>query len=246
MDIRKTWLCNQPIAHRGLHNAELPENSLAAYSNAINHGFAIELDVQCIDDGTVIVFHDNNVKRMTLHDGYVANLTKDKLDELRLLNTDEKIPTFEQVLELVNGKAPILIEVKNFGSIGGIEKKLVEILSSYSGEFAVQSFNPYVMEYFKSNASGFIRGQLCQVFNKQEMPQLMRRFAFNSLHVNKISAPDFIAFDATDLPNKKVAKSQLPVLAWTVRSNTEMERVRPYCDNIIFENFIPENIITHE
>ena len=240
MDIKKTWLCNQPIAHRGLHNTELPENSLAAFENAINHGFAIELDVQCIDDGTVVVFHDSDIKRMTLHDGYLANLTLDKLDELRLLNTDQKIPTFEQVLQLVNGRAPLLIEIKNTSSVGNLEKRVKDILSTYNGEFAVQSFNPYSVEYFKTNATGFIRGQLSEVFTKETMPSFIRRRAFNSLYINKISTPDFIAFNANHLPSKKIAKTKLPVLAWTVRSNTEMERVKPFCDNVIFENFIPE------
>ncbi len=239
MGIKKTWLCTQPIAHRGLHNSEFPENSLAAFNNAIENNFAIELDVQLIDDGTVIVYHDSDLKRMTLHDGYVSNLTADRLGELRLLGTDEKIPTFEQTLEAINGKAPLLIEIKNVGKIGELEKKVAEILASYKGDFAVQSFNPYSMEYYKNNATGFIRGQLSSVFTKPEMSSWIRRFAFNTLKVNKFSEPDFLAFNAEHLPNKRVSKTKLPVLAWTVRSNTEMERVAPYCDNIIFENFIP-------
>ena len=239
MDIKKMWLCTRAIAHRGLHTDDKPENSLAAFKNACEKGFPIELDVQAIDDGTVIVFHDDNISRMTSHDGYVSNLTSDKLDELRLAGTDEKIPTFEQLLETVNGAVPLLIEIKNEGKVGFLEQKVIDMLSSYKGDFAVQSFNPYSMEYFKKNASGIIRGQLSMVMNKKTMSGAFRRFMFNSLRITKISTPDFISYNAADLPSKKVAKLGIPTLAWTVRSNTEMERVTPYCDNVIFENFIP-------
>ena len=205
MDIKKMWLCTRPVAHRGLHTDDKPENSLAAFVNACEYGFPIETDVQAIDDGTVIVFHDDNISRMTSH----------------------------------NGKVPLLIEIKNEGKVGFLEQKVIDMLSSYNGDFAVQSFNPYSMEYFKKNASGIIRGQLSMVMTKNNMSGAFKRFMFNSLKIAKISSPDFISYNAPDLPNKKVAKLNIPTLAWTVRSNTEMEKVSPYCDNIIFENFIP-------
>ncbi len=239
MDIKKTWLCTRPIAHRGLHNTEIPENSLASFRNAVENGFPIELDVQIIDDGTPVVIHDSDLKRMTLTDGYVSNLTKEKLIELHLLGTDETIPTFEQVLETINGQTPILIELKNPGRIGELEQKTIDMLNSYSGDFAVQSFNPYSMEYFKKNASGFIRGQLSSFMTKKDLSGFYKRHMFNSMKINKISSPDFISYNCDFLPNRKVSKCDLPVLAWTVRSNTEMERISDFCDNIIFENFLP-------
>lgn len=239
MDIKKTWLCTDPIAHRGLHNNEKPENSIAAFKNACEVGCPVELDVQIIDDSTIIVFHDYDLKRMTAHDGYVANLTKDKLCELRLGGTDECIPTFEQVLQTINGAVPMLIEIKNEGKIGKLEQKVIDMLASYNGEFAVESFNPYSMEYFKKNATGIIRGQLSMIMTKKNMAGAFRRYMFNSMRVAKISCPDFIAYNAADLPNKKLAKLNIPTIAWTIRSNTEMEKVAPYIDNIIFENFMP-------
>lgn len=239
MDIRKTWLCTAPIAHRGLYNTEKPENSLAAFKNACDNSFPVELDVRIIDDGTLIVFHDNNIKRMTTHDGYVSNLTKDKLCELNLAGTEQTIPTFEQVLETINGAVPMLIEIKNESKVGELEQKVIDMLSSYNGEFAVESLNPYSMEYFKHNASEIIRGQLFMVMTKNYMPGAFKRFMFNSMRIAKISSPDFIASKAADLPYKKISKLNLPTIAWTIRSNTEMEKVAPYSDNIIFENFIP-------
>ena len=239
MDIRKTWLCTTPIAHRGLHNSEKPENSLAAFKNACENGFPVELDVQIIDDGTLIVFHDNSLKRMTAHDGYVANLTSDKLSELHLAGTDETVPTFEKVLETVNGAVPMLIEIKNESKVGILEQKVIDVLASYGGDFAIESFNPYSLEYFRKNASGMIRGQLSMIMTKKNMAGAFRRYMFNSMRVAKISCPDFIAYNAADLPQKKLAKLDLPTIAWTIKSNTEMEKAAPFADNIIFENFIP-------
>ncbi len=241
MDIRKTWLCTKPIAHRGLHSATVPENSLAAFEAAIERGYAIELDVRPIDDGTVIVFHDDKLTRMTNRDGYACNLTTADLEEIRLVGSNEKIPTFKEVLDLVAGRTPILIEIKNTDTkVGQLEKDVLEFLSSYTGEYAIQSFNPFSVEYFKKNAPGTIRGQLSCFFTDQNSPSFFKRFLLKRLKLNKVSSPDFIAYDHRNLPNKYVTKTKLPVLAWTVCSNSEMEKVRPYCDNIIFQNFLPE------
>ena len=238
MDIKNSWLCSTPIAHRGLHSATVPENSILAYELAINAGYAIELDVRPIDDGTVVVFHDNTLKRMTDRDGYVCNLSRADLEEITLANSDQKIPTFKQVLDFVDGKVPILIEIKNEGTIGGLEKSVLELLSSYKGEYAVQSFNPYSMEYFKKNAPHILRGQLASWFRKEEL-SFIKRTVLKRLWLNKVSSPDFISYRGSDLPNKYVTKTKLPTLAWTIRSNAEMEKVLPYCNNIIFENFTP-------
>lgn len=238
MDIRKTWLFERAIAHRGLHDDTAPENSLAAFENAIKNNYPIELDVRLIDDGTVIVFHDDRLSRMTTNDGYVCNLSKEGLKELRLGGTDQTIPTFEEVLEFVNGRTPILIETKNDGKAGPLEKATLDILKTYKGEYAVQSFSPYSMEYFKLNAPEIMRGQLSCSFEGTNMSRL-KRSILKKLKMNKTSAPDFISYSGADLPSKYVARTKLPVLAWTIRSNTELEKVIPYCDNIIFEGFTP-------
>lgn len=239
MDIKKTWLFEKPIAHRGLHNDEIPENSLAAYENAIAHGYPIELDVRIIDDGNVIVFHDDKLSRMTKSDGYAGNLKTEDLDEIRLLKSDERIPTFEQTLSCVNGRVPMLIEIKNTSKVGDLEGKVIDMLKSYVGDYAVQSFNPYSMGYFKDNAPHILRGQLSTFFHKGDI-SLIKRFVLKRLKMNHVSCPDFISYNFKNLPNKYVTRTQLPVLAWTVRSNAEMETALKSCDNIIFEKFIPE------
>ena len=238
MDIKKSWLFSRPIAHRGLHGIDAPENSLAAFGKAIDAGFPIEIDVRPIDDGTVVVFHDDKLNRMTDLDGYVCNMTKSDLEKVRLRNSDERIPTFKEVLEFVDGRTPLLIEIKNDSTVGQLERDTLELLSSYKGEYAVQSFNPYSMEFFKKNAPQIPRGQLSCFFDKKHLG-FFKRFVLKRLKMNKVSSPDFISYNHANLPNKYVTKTKLPTLAWTVRSNAEMEKCLPYCDNIIFENFIP-------
>lgn len=238
MDIKKSWLFSRPIAHRGLHGIDAPENSLAAFGKAIEAGFPIEIDVRPIDDGTVVVFHDDKLTRMTDLDGYVCNMTKSDLEKVRLRNSDEHIPTFKEVLEFVDGRTPLLIEIKNDSTVGQLERDTLELLSSYKGEYAVQSFNPYSMEFFKKNAPQIPRGQLSCFFDKKDLG-FFKRFVLKRLKMNKVSSPDFISYNHANLPNKYVTKTKLPTLAWTVRSNAEMEKCLPYCDNIIFENFIP-------
>ena len=229
---------SRPIAHRGLHGIDAPENSLAAFGKAIEAGFPIEIDVRPIDDGTVVVFHDDKLTRMTDLDGYVCNMTRSDLEKVRLRNSDERIPTFKEVLEFVDGRTPLLIEIKNDSTVGQLERDTLELLSSYKGEYAVQSFNPYSMEFFKKNAPQIPRGQLSCFFDKKDLG-FFKRFVLKRLKMNKVSSPDFISYNHANLPNKYVTKTKLPTLAWTVRSNAEMEKCLPYCDNIIFENFIP-------
>lgn len=241
MDLFNSWLVETPIAHRGLHDKNHPENSLSAFSLAIEQGYAIELDVRIISDGTLVVFHDESLSRLTDNDGYIKFLTKADLDMLKLAGTKEKIPTFEQVLELVDGKVPLLIEVKNTDKVGQLEKKLLELLKNYKGEYAIESFNPYVLEYFYKYAPEIPRGQLAGYF-KGEKLSFFKKFALKRMLLNKkISHPDFISYESSHLPNMYVKKyKSIPLLAWTVKCQSEYMRVVKYCDNIIFEGFEPK------
>lgn len=241
MDLFKTWLVEYPIAHRGFHTDEMPENSLGAFQNAIDNGYPIELDVHLTCDETVVVFHDDSLARVTNKDGYVKNLTKDTLKDYSLFGTKYTIPTFKEVLDLVAGQVPILIEVKNTGKVGELESALLKILKDYTGEYAIQSFNPYVLEWFKKNAPQIARGQLAGYF-KGEKLSFIKKFALKRMLLNKkISCPDFISYDARNVPNRFVNKyKNLPLLVWCVRSQDEYLKKVKYCDNIIFENFEPK------
>lgn len=239
-NIFDSWLVNTYIAHRGLHDDESPENSLSAIKKAIEKGYAIEFDVRLLADNTVVLFHDEQISRMTSGDKYINNLTKEDLKNYPLLNTKETIPTFEEVLNLVNGQVPLLIEIKNEGSVGELEKQVLKLLKTYNGEFAIQSFNPFTIEWFKNNAPDIKRGILSSFF-KGEKLSLVKKSVLKRMLLNKKCEPMFISYDKTNLPNKYVKKyNHLPLLAWPVISQQEYEKVIKYCDNIIFENFIPK------
>ena len=240
MNIFNSWLVDQPIAHRGLHDKVIPENSLAAFSRAIECGYAIEFDVRMIADGTIIIFHDDSLSRLTENDGYVKFLNKSDLDLLTLKGSKEKIPTLEEALAFINGRVPILIEIKNEGAIGEQEKRVLEILKNYKGDFAVESFNPFVLEYFYKHAPHILRGQLAGYFRGQKL-SFFKKYALKRMLLNeKISHPDFVAYEAARLPNRFVRKfKKLPLIAWTVTSESEYLKVVKYCDNVIFEGFEP-------
>lgn len=241
MDLFKTWLVEVPIAHRGYHSKNIPENSLTAFSKAIEKGYAIELDVQLLSDGTVVVFHDESLARMTGNDGYLKYLRKEDLKALYLKDSKEHIPTFEEVLKLVDGKTPLVIEIKNKHKIGNLEQAVIDMLKNYNGEYAVVSFNPFSLGYFKQHAPQIIRGQTSGSLKNSGLSWLKRtwlkRLKFNA----KVSQPHFISYEASELPNRFVKKyKNLPLLAWTVKSKEEYLKVVKYCDNIIFEKFDPE------
>lgn len=240
MTIFNSWLVGQPIAHRGLHDKTTPENSLSAFKKAIEAGYAIELDVQSIADGTVIVFHDESLSRLTDNDGYVKFLNKSDLDLLYLKGSKERIPTLAEALEFIDGRVPVLIEIKNTGKVGDLEKSVIELLKNYKGDYAIQSFNPYVLEYFYKYAPHILRGQLSGYF-KGEKLTFFKKYALKRMLLNsKVSHPDFISYEARHLPNRFVRKHKtLPLLAWTVKSQSEYLRVVKYCDNVIFEGFDP-------
>lgn len=234
------WICKSPIAHRGLHTKLIPENSLEAFENAKRHNFPIELDVHLLKDNTIVVFHDSNLKRLTGKDGLITDLSKCDLSNYHLHGTKNQIPTFEEVLACVNGNVPILIEIKNDSKVGVLEEKLIQILHDYNGPFAVQSFNPFSLGFFKKNAPNILRGQLSGYFQGEKLA-FYKKYVLKRLMLANVSRPDFISYEATTLPNKFTTKFEnLPLLAWTVRSQQEYDALKNYCTNIIFENFIPD------
>lgn len=242
MEIFDSWIVNKYIAHRGLHNEEVAENSLSAFRNAIEKDYAIELDVQAIGDGTLVVFHDDTLKRVTGADGYVRNIpSKENLKKYKLNGTKDCIPTLAQVLKLVDGKVPLLIEVKNTGKVGKLEDSLYTMLKKYKGEYAIEAFNPYVLEWFKKNAPEVKRGQLSCKF-KGEKLSLIKKHFLSKMKLNKrVSEPHFIAYKFDEIPHCCSTKyKSLPVIAWTIRSQQDYINTIKKCDNIIFEGFTPK------
>jgi len=241
MNIYESWLVKTPIAHRGLFGDGVPENSLAAFKLAIKKKLPIELDVTALSDGTPVVFHDERLARMTGQDGFISSSTLADISKLKLQGTKEKIPTFAEVLEFVDGKVPLLIEIKNFGKVGPLEKAVWKELIKYDGEYVIESFNPYTLEWFKNNAPKIKRGQLACFFRDKEISGI-KKFALKRMLLNKkVSEPNFVVYDSADMPNKYLKKyyGVIPVLTYTIKSEGEEIRLKGFCDNIIFDSYTP-------
>ncbi|MGF1492646.1 MAG: glycerophosphodiester phosphodiesterase [Microcoleaceae cyanobacterium] len=234
------WISSRPIAHRGLHNgSSIPENSLKAFEAAIAKNYPIELDIHPLADGEIAVFHDKSLKRMTGADGDISEQDSIGVKRFRLLATDQEIPLLDEAFQLVNGQVPILVELKNEGDVGQLEQNLLNKLSAYSGEYAVQSFNPFSMSWFKQNAPHIYRGQLSSDFKSEDL-EWHTKFLLRNLLMNWASSPHFIAYDLRALPYPPVTLirrfSGIPLVAWTIRNETEKAEASKYADNVIFEN----------
>lgn len=239
-----SWIKETPIAHRGLHTKDIPENSLSAFENALKNNYAIELDVQFTKDKEVVVFHDENLKRMTNDTRNIEDVNYDELKNLRLGNTNEIIPTLEEVLELADSKVAILIEIKDCKDYIELSEKTYEILKGYEGNYAIQSFNPFILEWYKNNASEVIRGQLSGTFTEgSESLNSFEKFVLKNMLLNFKSKPNYIGYELDGIPKSKLEslrKKGVPIIVWTVKNKEDMEKAYKYSDNITFENFLPK------
>ena len=233
------WLYTRPVAHRGLHGNGIPENSYAAYQRAIDENYPIEIDLHLTKDGKVAVFHDDDLKRMTGTEGEISSKTSAELRELRLQDTDQTIPFFDELLKFVDGKVPLLIEVKNQAE-KGIELAVIELLKGYGGEYAIQSFSPLILKNFKKYAPQMLRGQLSCLFPWSPDMGKLKKFALSHMIFNFLTKPDFISYHDEALPYKKAKKEGRPLLAWTIRDEEARKRMEGVADNIIFENIRPQ------
>ncbi|MDR3305745.1 MAG: glycerophosphodiester phosphodiesterase [Clostridiales Family XIII bacterium] len=235
------WLTETAVAHRGYHNNDsVFENSLPAFAAAVRAGFAIELDVQLTGDGELVVFHDFNLNRLTGLDRLVRKTSMDQIRALHLGDTQDRIPTLEEALDLVSGRVPLLIETKNGNTEYLLEDQLCGTLREYGGLFAIQSFNPLSLARIRKNRPDIPRGQLASRFTGAEGEGIAawKRVCLRHFWLNVFSRPDFISYAIHDLPSRRVASFRakgLPILGWTVRSGEDRETAARYCDNIIFE-----------
>lgn len=234
------FLRKTPIAHRGLFDKKdgIPENSLPAFERAIAGKYPIELDVHLLEDGKLVVFHDDDLNRMTGVKKKIKDCTYEEIKELKLGDTPYGIPLFSEVLELVNGRVPLLIELKYDRKAGETEKALVELLENYQGEYAVQSFSPNSLLWFKKYYPEIPRGQLASDFKEDRMLGV-KKFVLKNLYLNFLTSPDFVAYSINSFPNKRVEsfrKTGKLVLGWTVRNNEGLRKASGNCDNFIGEN----------
>ncbi|MCG8490598.1 MAG: hypothetical protein MI743_03205 [Sneathiellales bacterium] len=242
------WLISTPIAHRGLHAPDVgaAENSLSAFEKALSKGLAIEFDVHLSSDKVPVIFHDDTLLRMTGDERKIADVSAEELATITLKDSNDQIPTLKTVLDLVGGKVPLVIELKKC-PFGG--KKLAQevwsLLKSYKGFFSIQSFDPFILKWFFDHAPGVIRGQLSMHSPPPVIP-LHRRFLMRNLMMNHISRPDYIGYDVENVHRwavRRVTKGDIPLLAWTVSTESQLGHARKFADNIIFEHLPLEDVM---
>lgn len=241
------WITQYLYSHRGLHDhSRAPENSMAAFNASVERGFGIELDVQAAACGAPMVFHDFTLDRLTQAAGPVAALRAPELSGLKLGASAETIPPLADVLDQIGGRVPLLIEIKAppRGPIGPLEARIASLLDSYSGPFAVQSFNPDSVAWFVENAPEFARGQIAANFISRPEPQMFwaHRLAWSKLWSSQQSHPHFVSYHVQALPcpaARAVRRARIPLICWTVRTPEQRERAIRYADSYIFEGFLP-------
>ncbi|WP_305097372.1 glycerophosphodiester phosphodiesterase family protein [Croceibacterium aestuarii] len=230
-----SWLRATDYAHRGLHISADVENSLGAASGAIARGMGIECDVQLSRDGRAMVFHDWELDRLTAESGPVRERTAAQLVAMALMASGERIPTLRDLLGLVRGRVPLLIEIKSKREmrIGAVCLAVRRELEGYRGEAAVMSFDPRVVAWFGRNAPSILRGLVMTEENDRGLIGSLRRH----LWLWK-ARPDFLAYDVRDLPSRFAAAQRrrgVPVLTWTVSSPALRERAAQFADAPIAE-----------
>ena len=237
-------LKNRDYAHRGLWNDERPENSLAAFAAAREAGYGIELDVHLTADGYLVVHHDDSLKRMCGKDIRIGSSTAAEVCACRLKDTDEHVPTFDEVLAVVGGKIPMIVELKTENNVDALCRAVEERMRRYEGVWCMESFDPRAVRWFRKNADHIIRGQLANGGSilKAKPGKRLGLFVLKSQLGNALGRPDFVAYQAAtdnNLPMRLIRRMRLLLVCWTIRSQEMMDRQRSRYDIQIFEGFIP-------
>ena len=240
----------RPIAHRALHDItdQRPENSRAAIRAAIEAGFGIEIDLQLSSDGRAMVFHDYDLKRLTGQSGPIQQITAAQAQALHLLHSqDEGIPTFDEALDLVAGRAPLLIEIKDQDgamgeNIGQLEADTVRTLQGYDDPVALMSFNPNSVAELKQIAPHLPRGIVTGLYDPKVelLPTAVCDHLRTIPDFDRVGA-SFISHEVTDLDRPCVAElkaKRVPILCWTVRSVEQEAEARTISDNVTFEGYM--------
>ena len=235
-------------AHRGLHDAAqgIPENSMTAFRRAVENGFGAELDVHLLADGSLAVFHDSDLRRMTGREGKIEDLTAADLAAYRLDGTEETIPLFSEVLALFEAaKLPLIVELKCArGNHNELTRAAVELLDQYSIDYCMESFDPRVLFWLKKNRPEIVRGQLaCHYEQVEGGPRPLLGHCLQNLLGNGAAQPDFIAYCWEDRGNLSLRLCRklynVHTVYWTVRSEEEMLQAERDGAQVIFEGFTP-------
>ena len=231
------WLKGTCFSHRGLHDFfhGIPENSIKAFENSLVNNIAIEFDIHFTKDRQIVVIHDNNLLRMCASNININSVTYQEIKKMKLMGTDCSIPLLDEVLKIVNGKVPLMIEIKDKEDIEINCSTLASKLQEYNGIFAVKSFHTSVVDWFGKERVNIICGQLLEndeLWNLRKNKDLLAYFG----------NPDFFSVSKEIVSEQvfsSLRKQGIPILVWTIRSEEELKVVGKYSDSYIFENFIP-------
>ena len=233
----------RPIAHRGLHDDLIPENSMLAFERAQEAGFSIELDVRITKDGIPVVFHDKDLRRMTGASGLVEQYTLKSLKKLKLLNTSHTIPTYEEVLECLSDETIIITEVKNEGHDNLINEEIAKIIDKRDKKVCVQSFNVFTLKWYRENYNFLPLGLLTTDKFGDFKLSFLKKQMVRSMLLAPVVRPDYVGLNHESFSTYQLNfVSQLTnahMLFWTIRSKADYQKIKNVADNIIFEGFNP-------
>jgi len=240
-----TWIKERFIAHRGFHSKDetVPENTMLAFEKAIEKNYGIEMDINVCKDGTVVVFHDPDLNRLCGKNLKLGDLTYDEVKIFKILKTNETIHTLKEVLEFVNGRVPLLIELKPLGNNLLLCEGFMEVMKDYTGVWAMHSFHPMTIYWFKKNHPEVIRGQISEYFRDDPKMKKLTKFLMKTMLFNIITKPDYINYGVHDMPNKylnRLMKKGMTIIGYASRSQEQFDMVKKYYHNSVFEYFEPK------
>ena len=232
-------------AHRGLHREGVPENSMAAFRDALDGGYGIELDVHLLKDGNLAIMHDADLFRTTGCQGKMEELTTADLENYHLDGTDQTIPTLRQVLDLSDGKAPMVVELKVSGNnYAALTEAACKMLDDYNGVYCLESFDPRCLLWLKKNRPDLIRGQLSENYfvTKNKLPFILKLILSKNLG-NFLTKPDFVAYryrDRKSTLSNRLCLRRMTGVSWTITSQEEFDIAVEEGWIPIFEGFHPD------
>ncbi len=242
-----SWLVERPIAHRGLHDLAkgIVENTEGAFAAAIQHNYAIECDVQLTADGEAMVFHDDDLGRLTEAMGEVRALTAKALRGVPLKSTTDRIQTLAELLEQVAGRSTLVIELKSlWDDDDTLAKRALQVLEGYEGPYCLMSFDPYLVACLREFSPHTVRGIVADRTTDPSYNALplAKRHAMRTFGHLAQTQPHFVSYNWRDLPFEPVTEIRMlghPVITWTVRSKEEASQALRYCDQVTFEGYLP-------
>jgi len=216
---------------------------MTSFALCLEKDYGIECDVNVLGDGTVVVFHDKDLKRLTKKTESLMAVGYEDIKDLTLYDTAERIPTLQEMIAFVKGQVPLLIELKPHGDSLLLCTKFMEIMKDYRGVYAIHSFSPWIVNWFRKNHPEVIRGQITEYFRTVTKMKRSTKYLMRSMFFNRFTKPDFVNYGIVDLPNKycdRAYRKGMCIIAYAAKSQAQLDMVKAHYDNAVFEYFIPK------